>query len=98
MAKPKRPSDPVQATGEPRTFVVTTGTARGRSIFRMPQLSELLIDVLRTCVRARKFEIHDFVVMPNHLHILMTIPGNRSIERAMQLVKGGFSFRAKKEL
>ena len=42
--------------------------------------------------------VHDFVVMPNHVHILITIPGDMSIERVMQLIKGGFSFRAKKEL
>ena len=42
--------------------------------------------------------VHDFVVMPNHVHILITVPGDMSLEKAMQLIKGGFSFRAKKEL
>ncbi len=36
--------------------------------------------------------------MPNHIHILMTIPGSVTIEKALQLIKGGFSFRAKREL
>ena len=49
-------------------------------------------------MKAGKVTIHDFVVMPNHIHILMTVPGEMSIEKAMQLIKGGFSFRAKKEL
>jgi putative transposase len=61
-------------------------------------MAELLIDVLRSYVRAGKFEIHDFVVMPNHLHILLTIPGTESLEKGMQLIKGGFSFCAKSEL
>jgi hypothetical protein len=42
--------------------------------------------------------VHDFVVMPNHVHILMTVPGDMSLEKAMQLIKGGFSFRVNKEL
>jgi len=42
--------------------------------------------------------VHDFAVMPNHVHILMTLPGDMSLEKAMQLIKGGFSFRANKEL
>jgi putative transposase len=42
--------------------------------------------------------VHDFVVMPNHVHILMAISGKMSLEKAMQLIKGGFSFRANKEL
>ena len=42
--------------------------------------------------------VHEFVVMPNHVHISMTLPGDMSLEKAMQLIKGGFSFRANKEL
>ena len=42
--------------------------------------------------------VHEFAVMPNHVHILMTVPGEMSLEKAMQLIKGGFSFRANKEL
>jgi putative transposase len=61
-------------------------------------MAELLIDVLRHYVRSRKFWIHDFVVMPNHVHILLTIQGDVNLEKTMQLIKGGFSFRAKREL
>ena len=61
-------------------------------------MAELLIDVMRSCVQSKKFVIHDFVVMSNHVHILMTVPGEMSIEKAMQLIKGSFSYRAKKEL
>lgn len=49
-------------------------------------------------MREGKFTVHDFVVMPNHVHILLTIPGDLTIEKAMQLIKGGFSFRATKEI
>ena len=36
--------------------------------------------------------------MPNHVHLLITVDGDMSIERAMQFIKGGFSYRLKKEL
>jgi len=36
--------------------------------------------------------------MPDHVHILLTVPGGTSIEKATQLIKGGFSFRARREL
>ena len=49
-------------------------------------------------MRTRKFTVHDFVVMPDHVHVLVTVPGDLSVEKAMQLIKGGFSFRAGKEL
>ena len=57
----------------------------------------LLIDVLRLNVAAGKFQLHDFVLMPDHLHLLMTLPGDVTIEKAMQLIKGGFSYRLKTE-
>ena len=79
-------------------FFVTTRTAGGRSLFQTERMAGLFIDVLRGYVKQGAFTVHDFVVMPNHVHILMTVPGGLSIEKAMQLIKGGFSFRANKEL
>ncbi len=61
-------------------------------------MAELFIDVLRTYMGSGKMIVHEFVVMPNHVHVLMTLPGEMSLEKAMQLIKGGFSFRANKEL
>ena len=61
-------------------------------------MASLFIEVLRSNMRARRFTIQDFVVMPDHVHILLTVPGGTSIEKATQLIKGGFSFRARREL
>jgi putative transposase len=41
------------------------------------------------------YALHAFVIMPDHLHLLITPSG--TLERAVQLLKGGFSFRARKE-
>jgi putative transposase len=35
--------------------------------------------------------------MPDHLHILLTVNGDMTIEKAMQFIKGRFSFRLKRE-
>jgi putative transposase len=98
MSKPSRPSDPNSATGGPRTFFATTRTAGGKSLFQTERMTALFIEVLRSYMRFGKITVHDFVVMPNHVHILMTVPGDMSLEKAMQLIKGSFSFRASKEL
>ena len=47
--------------------------------------------------RNRRIELHDFVVMPDHLHLLLTVADEMTVEKAMQLVKGRFSFRLGKE-
>jgi putative transposase len=40
--------------------------------------------------RRRVFQLHGFVVMPEHIHVLLTPSG--AVEGAAQLIKGGFSF------
>ena len=35
--------------------------------------------------------------MPDHVHVLLTVHDGMTIEKAMQLIKGRFSFRIKKE-
>jgi putative transposase len=98
MSKPSRPSDPGDAQAERRTFFVTSRTSGGRSIFQTGRMAGLLIDVLRESVHAGRFVVYDFVVMPNHVHILLSVGGDASVEKAVQWIKGGFSFRAGKEL
>ena len=49
-------------------------------------------------MRAGRLTVHDFIVMPDHVHILLTVPGDLSIEKAMQWIKGSFSYRANMEL
>jgi putative transposase len=58
-------------------------------------MANLLIDVLRTYAAAKRFKVHDFVVMPNHFHLLITVDGSMTVEKAVQLIKGNFSYRAK---
>ena len=57
----------------------------------------MFIDVLRSYVKLNRFKIHDFVVMPNHVHFLITVTHEMKIEKAVQLIKGNFSYRAGKE-
>jgi len=41
--------------------------------------------------------LHEFVIMPNHLHLLLTPSETTSLEKAMQLIKGGSSFLLHKQ-
>jgi len=68
-----------------------------RRLFQTERNAGLLIDVLRSLVAEHKFRLHDFVVMPDHLHLLVEIGSEMTIEKAMQLVKGRFSYRLKHE-
>ena len=98
MSKPSRPVPPESAKADTRTFFVTTRTTEGKAILQSDRMADLFADVLRSYIRQRKFRVHDFVVMPNHVHLLITVDNTMSIEKAVQLIKGNFSYRAKKEL
>ena len=69
----------------------------GGCLLQSERNAGLFIEVLRSYVAAKKFKVHDFVVMPDHVHILLTVGGDTTIERAMQFIKGGFSYRLKKD-
>jgi putative transposase len=42
--------------------------------------------------------IHAFVLMPDHLHMLLTPAPDVSLEKAMQFLKGGYSFLLKSRM
>ena len=97
MAHPARNARPEAILGSARVFFATTKTSMERRLLQSERNAMLLIDVLRLNVAAGKFRLHEFVIMPDHLHLLMTLPGEMTIEKAMQLIKGGFSYRLKRE-
>jgi putative transposase len=97
MAKPARNASPEGITRPARTFFTTAKTHMGRRLLQSDRNATLLIDVLRDHVAARKFQLRDFVIMPDHLHLLIAIQGEMTIEKAMQLIKGRFSYLLKKE-
>lgn len=93
MAHPARNASAVNILNPSRTFFVTTGTSMGRRLLQSERNAELLIDVLRSLVAERRFKVSDFVIMPDHIHLLLTIHDEMTIEKAMQMIKGRFSYR-----
>ncbi len=69
----------------------------GRRLLQSERNANLLIDVLRSLVAEHRFQLHDFVIMPDHVHLLLTVEDELTIEKAMQLVKGRFSHRLSHE-
>jgi putative transposase len=97
MAKPDRYASPKAILSPARTFFATTKASMGRLLLQSERNAGLLIEVLRSLVAEHKFKLHDFVVMPDHLHVLLTVDEGMTIEKAMQLIKGRFSRRLSQE-
>jgi len=79
------------------TYLTTSITYERRPIFRAPQTAELFLETLQHYRHAGHYKLHAFVVMPDHVHLLIT-PQAITLERAMQLIKGGFSHQLKSKL
>ena len=93
-----RHANPNDISSAARTFFVTSSITGKRNLLQSDRSAELFIRVLYGYRAQGKFRLHEFVVMPDHFHLLLTIDSTMTIERAMQLIKGGFAFRAGKEL
>jgi putative transposase len=61
-------------------------------------MATLFCEILSHYRDAQRFLLHEFVVMPNHFHLLLTVPAGATLERAMQCIKGGFSYQARQRL
>jgi putative transposase len=57
-------------------------------------MAQLLVEILQQYRLQKEYLLHEFVVMPDHFHLLIT--PTETLERALQLIKGGFSYRASK--
>lgn len=81
-----------------RTFFVTSATDSHRAILQSERMATLLINCLFENRQKERFLLHEFVIMPDHFHALITPAPQVPLEKAMQFIKGGFSYRARKEL
>ena len=97
MAHPARNAVPANILNPSRIFFATTKTSMGKRLMQSERNAGLFIDVLRSLVAERKFQLHDFVIMPDHTHLLIEVDSDMTIEKAMQLIKGRFSHRLTKE-
>lgn len=93
MSKPPRDS----AVTQSGTYFLTINVWSGRSLFQVHRLCELFLSTLQNYRKEGKFLLHEFVVMPNHTHLLLTPAAGVTVERTVQFIKGGFSFRASRE-
>jgi putative transposase len=98
MAIPSRHANPARVRAGARTFFVTSSISEKRNLLQSERSATLFVRVLYDYRAQGKFRLHEFVVMPDHFHLLLTVDGGTTIERAVQFVKGGFAFRASREL
>ena len=74
---------------EGSVYFITTRLKERERVFTEPE-AEIVKTTIFDLVSRKEFELYAYVIMPDHLHILMK-PSHNGISKAMQLVKGGSS-------
>jgi putative transposase len=98
MSIPIRNADRSSVLAGERTFFVTSSTWSKCGYLQSARAARLLIDVLYHYRKQRNYRLHEFVIMPDHFHLLITLGPEMAVEKAVQLIKGGFAHRAGREL
>jgi REP element-mobilizing transposase RayT len=98
MSIPSRNATPSRVVASERTFFVTSSTWGKRALLQSDRSARLLINVLYHYRKEGKYLLHEFVIMPDHFHVVITVGAEMTVEKAVQFIKGGFAFRAGREL
>jgi putative transposase len=78
---------------ETSTYFVTAYCTARRKIFAEAQSAELMVSVIRDNHQLGRMAIHAYAVLPDHVHVLLTTTNPEvSLDRAMQFLRGRFSF------
>ena len=80
-----------------RIFFVTSVTWGRRSLFQSEPAARILTETVFSYRERGIFQLYEFVIMPDHIHLLLAPNSTVALERAMQFIKGGFSHRFMKE-
>ena len=78
---------PYRGNTSSSTYFVTANTFCKQNLLQSDRMAELFCEVLFRYRTANKFLLHSFVVMPNHIHLLLTIPDGTTLERASSLLR-----------
>ena len=82
---------PGRLISPPGTYFVTFSTWQRRRLFVIESYVRAFLKTLYRHRREGRYELHAFVLMPEHVHLLLTPALDVTIERAVQLIKGACS-------
>ncbi len=72
---------------------ITTSCYRRMPLLAKPQHRDLLLEVLESVRRRYHFVVAGYVVMPEHVHLLLGEPQRGNPSKVMQAIKQGFARR-----
>jgi putative transposase len=77
------------------TFAISISTFLQARHFQKEAHADLLMKTVFRYREQRKFQLHGFAIMPEHVHLLITPAVGQTLPKSVQLIKGGYSFAAR---
>jgi len=74
-----------------QTYFVTASAYMKQNLFQRTEVAQLFLSTMFQYRDSGRFAVHEYVVMPNHVHVLFSIEEGQSLGKVMQLTTGGFS-------
>ncbi len=74
------------------TMLITTVTLNREPFFANPAIAREAVETLLRVHVLHPFSLHAFVVMPDHVHFVATIPTHNSISKILNVYKSGLTF------
>ncbi len=84
---------PTRTMAPPGTYFVTFSTWERTRLFVVEAYAKVFLQTLYGYRRQGSFQLHAFVLMPEHIHLLLTPANEVTLERVVQLIKGGYSHK-----
>lgn len=76
-----------------QAMLITTVTHNRRPYFKNDVLAREAVDQIYRVQEHRPFFLFGFVIMPDHVHLLVNVPEPETISNIMRLYKMGLSFQ-----
>ena len=83
---------PSRLLSPPGTYFLTFSAWQHRRLFVVEAYARIFLKTLYHHRREGRYLLHAFVLMPDHVHLLLTPRLDVTIERAVQLIKGRSSY------
>ena len=72
---------------EGRPIFVTFSTLKKKTILKNPKIANVVQQVLLALEKERKLKLLEYVIMPDHIHLLISERGGYSFENILRLFK-----------
>jgi putative transposase len=74
-------------------YFVTTDTWERYALFINTVFAGIVVEQIVSCRDRGFYKLHAFALMPEHLHLLLTPGDDTTVEKAVQMIKGGSAHR-----